>query len=103
MTKGVIIFPLHPLLTSVIFIPKMRYLGPIYTIYLILTLCTSIAAEPAGNDFTLAKKSFQDGFYEIAANSLEKFISENPQTPDILEAKLLLGESLVHVQRFMTR
>ncbi|MEK6732776.1 MAG: tetratricopeptide repeat protein, partial [Candidatus Omnitrophota bacterium] len=69
------------------------------TISAILVLYTSLNAEE-NSDFSLGKKSFQDGFYEVAAKSLEKFLSEKPEGPDILDARLLLGESCVHLNRF---
>ena len=86
---------------SAIFIIKMRVIRAVYIISSILVLSTALAAEPLNsNDFILAKKSFEDGFYEIAARSFEKFISENPHDLGMLEAQLLLGESLVHLGRF---
>ncbi len=67
----------------------------------ILTLGLPLLAEPVqNNDFIVARKSFQDGFYDIAAKSFQKFISQSPQDADVAEARLLLGESLVHLKRF---
>ena len=65
----------------------------------ILVLYTSLNAEE-NSDFILGKKSFQDGFYEIAAKSFQKFLSENPANASALEARLLLGESCVYLNRF---
>ncbi len=80
----------------------MRIIAPIYTVIAtILVLSCPLNAQPIdNNDFILAKKSFQDEFYEVAARTFEKFISENPHSPDIIEAQLLLGESFVHLERF---
>ncbi|MCX5687267.1 MAG: hypothetical protein NTV71_01245, partial [Candidatus Omnitrophica bacterium] len=72
---------------------KMRSIRYIYIIiFSILSLYTPLNAEE-NSDFILGKKSFQDGFYEIAAKSFKKFLSEKPSEADTLEARLLLGES----------
>ncbi|MBU1146901.1 MAG: tetratricopeptide repeat protein, partial [Candidatus Omnitrophica bacterium] len=81
----------------------MRNIGAIYITIgaiLVLSLTPLLAQGMENNDFILAKKSFQDGFYEIAARSFEKFISDNPNNEGIIEARLLLGESFVHLERF---
>ena len=98
------IFLLNIILPNDIVIFKMRTIKYIFIIYLIL-VGTGHCPVPTLNaeensDFTLGKKSFQDGFYEIAAKSLQNFLSEKPIGADALEARLLLGESYVHLDRF---
>jgi hypothetical protein len=82
------IFLLNINMLSVIFIYKMRSIKHIFiTISAILVLYTSLNAEE-NSDFSLGKKSLQDGFYEIAAKSFEKFLSEKPGDADTLNARL---------------
>ncbi|MFH1783194.1 MAG: tetratricopeptide repeat protein [Candidatus Omnitrophota bacterium] len=81
----------------------MRIVAAIYIVILsIFILQSPLTAETLteNSDFILAKKSFLDGFYEIAANSLEKFIKENPSDLSILDARLLLGESFVQIDKY---
>ena len=96
----IFIFILNIAFINVIFINKMRAIRYIFIIIsAILVLYTSLNAEE-NSDFTLGKKSFQDGFYEIAAKSFQKFLSENPADTNVLEARLLMGESCVYLNRF---
>ena len=78
----------------------MKTIAAIYIIIGAILVTPLLAQGMENNDFILAKKSFQDGFYEIAARSFEKFISDNPSNEGIIEARLLLGEALVHLERF---
>ncbi|MBI4974263.1 MAG: tetratricopeptide repeat protein [Candidatus Omnitrophica bacterium] len=55
------------------------------------------------NDFLFAKRAFSDGFYDLAKERLENFLSIYPQsTPRIYEAHLLLGRCFYY-QNNLTR
>lgn len=47
-------------------------------------------------EFMFAKKSFSDGFYSLAQDSLEGFLKNYPATGHLYEAHLLLGRSLYY-------
>ncbi len=68
-------------------------------------LCTVILgfmlAGPAGaqrarseSDFVYAKKLYEDGLYDLAAEAMENYVAAFPDSPHRVEASLLLGEAL---------
>src|SRR3989338_2632790 len=49
--------------------------------------------DPAKDDFTLAQKAFEDRFYDISQEQLERFLAIYPQSDHRDEAHLILGRS----------
>ncbi|MBM3249848.1 MAG: tetratricopeptide repeat protein [Candidatus Omnitrophica bacterium] len=49
----------------------------------------------------VAKKAFEDGFYEVSLDLLERFLKSYPDSSKAAEAKLLIGRSLYHQNRFL--
>lgn len=49
----------------------------------------------------VAKKAFEDGFYEVSLGLLERFLKNYPDSPRGLEARLLTGECYFHQARFL--
>ncbi|MDD5432925.1 MAG: tetratricopeptide repeat protein [Candidatus Omnitrophica bacterium] len=49
----------------------------------------------------LAKKAFEDGFYEVSLGMLERFLKNYPASPKHAEVNLLIGECYFHQNRFL--
>ncbi|MFH0827295.1 MAG: tetratricopeptide repeat protein [Candidatus Omnitrophota bacterium] len=49
----------------------------------------------------VAKKAFDDGFYDVSQNLLERFLLQYPRSPKTPEAHLLLGRSFFHQNKFL--
>jgi len=49
----------------------------------------------------VAKKAFDDGFYDVSQNLLERFLLQFPGSPKTVEVNLLLGRSLFHQNKFL--
>src|SRR3990167_5510712 len=49
----------------------------------------------------VAKKAFEDGFYEVSLGLLERFLNNYPDSPKATEANLLIGECYFHQNRFL--
>lgn len=49
----------------------------------------------------MAKKAFEDGFYEVSMGLLERFLKNYPDSPKVNEANLLIGECYFHQNRFL--
>jgi TolA-binding protein len=49
----------------------------------------------------VAKKAYEDGFYEVSLGMLERFLKNYPDSPRVPEARLLIGESYYHQNRFL--
>ncbi|KPK97378.1 MAG: hypothetical protein AMJ95_09265 [Omnitrophica WOR_2 bacterium SM23_72] len=49
----------------------------------------------------VAKKAFDDGFYDVSQNLLERFLLQYPRSPKTAEVHLLLGRSLFHQNKFL--
>ena len=49
----------------------------------------------------VAKKAYEDGFYEVSLGMLERFLKNYPDSERIPEAKLLIGECYYHQSRFL--
>ncbi len=48
----------------------------------------------------IAKKAFEDGFYEVALGLLERFLNNYPDSFSATEANLLIGECYFHQNKF---
>ncbi len=44
-------------------------------------------------DFIYAKRLYEDGLYDLAAEALERYIESFPDSPDLIDAAVLIGES----------
>ena len=49
----------------------------------------------------MAKKAFQDGFYDVSFGLLERFLKNYPNSAKIPEANLLAGQCYFHQNRFL--
>lgn len=49
----------------------------------------------------MAKKAFEDGFYEVSLGLLERFLNNYPDSPKVTEVNLLIGECFFHQSRFL--
>jgi len=68
-----------------------------------LTGHVSFAQEYSKEEEALfvAKKAFEDGFYEVSLGLLERFLKEYPASAKANEANLLIGECCFHQNRFL--
>jgi len=48
----------------------------------------------------VAQKAFDDGFYDVALNLLERFVQSYPNSGRIHDANLLMGQCYFHLSRF---
>ncbi|MFA5176778.1 MAG: tetratricopeptide repeat protein, partial [Candidatus Omnitrophota bacterium] len=48
----------------------------------------------------MAKKAFEDGFYEVSLGLLERFLNDYPDSPKAAEAELLEGECYFQQNKF---
>jgi TolA-binding protein len=49
----------------------------------------------------VAKRAFEDGFYEVSLDLLERFQKNYPNSPKLDEANLLIGECYFHQNRYL--
>jgi len=49
----------------------------------------------------VAKKAFEDGFYEVSIGLLERFLKKYPDSDKLAEAELLIGQCLFRQNRFL--
>ena len=49
----------------------------------------------------MAKKAFEDGFYEVSIGLLERFLKKYPDSAKRAEAELLIGQCYYHQNRFL--
>jgi len=49
----------------------------------------------------MAKKAYEDGFYEVALGMLDRFSKEFPDSPKMAEADLLKGQSYFYQSRYL--
>ncbi|MDD4941181.1 MAG: tetratricopeptide repeat protein [Candidatus Omnitrophica bacterium] len=82
--------------------------------FLIVLLVCAVAVMPAAipafgqqedqsrqeESLFVAQKAFDDGFYDVALNLLERFIQNYPGSPRINDANLLMGQCYFHLGRF---
>ncbi|MFA4984090.1 MAG: tetratricopeptide repeat protein [Candidatus Omnitrophota bacterium] len=51
--------------------------------------------------FFVAKKAFEDGFYEVSLGLLERFLKNYPDSKRSADAELLMGECYFHQNKYM--
>ncbi|MCX5703927.1 MAG: hypothetical protein NT066_05515 [Candidatus Omnitrophica bacterium] len=68
-----------------------------------LRFTLSFAQEPSKEEETLfvAKKAFEDSFYEVSLGLLERFLKNYPDSPKVTEVNLLIGQCYFHQNRFL--
>ncbi|MCX5714052.1 MAG: tetratricopeptide repeat protein, partial [Candidatus Omnitrophica bacterium] len=49
----------------------------------------------------VAKKAFEDGFYDVSLGLLERFLKSYPDSSKVFEARLLTGQCYFHQARFL--
>ncbi len=49
----------------------------------------------------VAKKAFEDGFYEVSLGLLERFLTNYPNSPRVAEVNLLIGQCYFHQNKFL--
>ncbi len=68
-------------------------------------LCPACAQEEAQSkeeeSLYVAKKAFEDGFYDVSLGLLERFLRAYPTSEKAPEANLLVGECYFHLSRFL--
>ncbi|MFA6349602.1 MAG: tetratricopeptide repeat protein [Candidatus Omnitrophota bacterium] len=66
-------------------------------------ICHSVYAEDAkeAESLFVAKKAYEDGFYEVSLGLLERFLKNYPSSDKIAEANLLVAECYYHQDRFL--
>ncbi|MCM8797393.1 MAG: tetratricopeptide repeat protein [Candidatus Omnitrophica bacterium] len=82
---------------AVVFIPTLL-------ISIAIPLMNSVySEEPLGQEQELfvAKKAFEDGFYEVSIGLLQRFLSNYPDSPKSAEAGLLIGRCYFQQSRFL--
>lgn len=62
-----------------------------------------LAEESSKEEETLfmAKKAFEDGFYEVSIGLAERLLKNYPDSPNAIEANLLIGECFFHQNKFL--
>ncbi|MDP2941028.1 MAG: tetratricopeptide repeat protein [Candidatus Omnitrophota bacterium] len=66
-------------------------------------ICHYSFAQDAKEEESLfvAKKAFEDGFYDVSLGLLERFLQTYPNSANAAEAELLTGECYFHQSRFL--
>ncbi len=75
--------------------PFHRTLGSL-AVLLVAAAAVPVAWAQAGgseSDFIYAKKLYDDGLYDLAAEALQAYIYANPDSPDKVQAMMLIGEA----------
>ena len=79
-----------------------------FTIIIILILAVDSFASPNGSATAketeilfMAKKAYEDGFYEVSLGMLERFQKEFPGSTKAMEARLLTGECYFYQGRYL--
>ena len=67
--------------------------GRALTVVLLVFCAAAGFSQPADNLLEAGKKAFSDGFYDVAAASFRRVVSDYPQAAAALEAEYLLGVS----------
>src|SRR4030042_1341125 len=68
------------------------------------TLCVSLYAQGSSKEdeaLFVAKKAFEDGFYEVSLGLLERFSQGYPNSPKAAEVNLLIGQCYFHQGKFL--
>jgi len=65
--------------------------------------CLSFAQQSNKEEETLfvARKAFEDGFYEVSFGLFERFLKDYPDSPKVPEINLLMGECYFHQNRYL--
>ncbi|MFH0765076.1 MAG: tetratricopeptide repeat protein [Calditrichota bacterium] len=56
-------------------------------------IALSQPAEPGKDEYLYAHRLFDEGYYDLAAAQLERFLRDYPTSVDVIEAQFLLGEA----------
>ncbi len=71
---------------------------------LILAFCLPVFAQETSKEFEalfVAKKAFEDGFYDVSLELLERFLKNYPDSKESAEANLLVGQCYFQQNRFL--
>ena len=88
----------------------MLKMARVKTLLVILLVLIPLAQLPAQDiaaslkeeeTLFMAKKAFEDGFYEVSLGLLERFLNDYPDSLKAREADLLVGECYFHQNKFM--
>lgn len=86
---------------------KKRLFSYISIAILILTFCFTghcfsqvTLSEKQEESLFVAKKAYEDGFYEVAIGLFEKFLKNYPDSPKASEAQLYIGQSFFQQNKF---
>jgi len=73
------------------------------TVFIGLLPYLAIAQQSNKEEETLfvAKKAFEDGFYEVSFGLFERFLKDYPDSPKVPEINLLMGECYFHQSRYL--
>ena len=73
-----------------------------------ISFCFSVGSLAASQNqdkeeelFFVAQKAFEDGFYDVALNYLERFLKDYPQTKQRPKASLLIGECYLYQDQYL--
>ncbi len=67
-------------------------------------ICHSSFAQDSAKEeeaLFVARKAFDDGFYDVSLGLLERFLKSYPNSTNTAEANLLIGECLFHQNKFL--
>jgi len=63
--------------------------------------CNAQDASKEEESLFVAKKAFEDGFYDVSLGLLERFLKNYPNSSKNTQAQLLIGECYFHQNRFL--
>lgn len=77
--------------------------APVLNLILESGILSSYAQQPAKEEeaFFVARKAFEDGFYEVSLGLIERFLNNYPVSARAAEANLLAGECYFHQNKFL--
>jgi len=82
----------------------IRQVKPLFYKFLIIIVIITWAIYPtlAGerDEYVFAYKLFQEGAYFIAKDELKTFIQDYPQSPDADDARFLMGECALQLEKY---
>ena len=78
----------------------------VLTLTLIISICFTAGFLEASQEkeqelFFIAQKAFEDGFYDIALNYLERFLTDYPETDQRPQAYLLMGKCYLYQAQYL--
>jgi len=80
----------------------------LFTVIALMVSSTVLAAQGAiaqddkeQEAILVARKAFEDGFYEVSLGLLERFFKDYPHSPGVAEANLLVGQCYFHQDKFL--